>query len=305
MGEFTSTGLVSLLVKKLEDADPELLVGISKPDPMKHAIEPDGLKRQLVELVMKKHGPGLLMSVGQSLPVPDEFPVLEILVRSGAPDILAQKWMRLERYFHASHRTEISTVGLHSLSCNRTSTAEPATLGENALIAGLLLGLVGAMGCEECYLQCGDQVIKPADLPDVSLAPDDNLQTFTILWSPRDDIEWKEAEGASEVSSATDMAEKLADLLSDDIGRSWRLCDAAKALGLSQRSLQRYLTAQGRTFSTVLRRARMRQATQLLTRSNVPLSEIGYCCGYADQAHFQRDFLRATNITPRVFRQMV
>jgi len=63
--------------------------------------------------------------------------------------------------------------------------------------------------------------------------------------------------------------------------------------------------AQGRTFSTVLRRARMRQATQLLTRSNVPLSEIGYCCGYADQAHFQRDFLRATNITPRVFRQMV
>ncbi|QIZ79808.1 helix-turn-helix transcriptional regulator [Thalassovita gelatinovora] len=96
--------------------------------------------------------------------------------------------------------------------------------------------------------------------------------------------------------------DRLTDLLASDIGRSWKLCDAARDLAFSERSLQRRLSGEGRSFSSILRRARMRAATDLLTRSSAPLAEIGYCCGYADQAHFQRDFLRVTNMTPRVFR---
>ena len=34
------------------------------------------------------------------------------------------------------------------------------------------------------------------------------------------------------------------------------------------------------------------------------LAEIGYCCGYADQPHFQRDFRRALNMSPGEYRRV-
>ena len=70
------------------------------------------------------------------------------------------------------------------------------------------------------------------------------------------------------------------------------------------RSLQRQLGQAERTFSGVLRRARMREATRLLTGSSASLAEIGYCCGYADQPHFQRDFRRALNMSPGDYRRV-
>jgi AraC-like DNA-binding protein len=33
------------------------------------------------------------------------------------------------------------------------------------------------------------------------------------------------------------------------------------------------------------------------------IADIGYWCGYADQAHFQRDFRRAVNMTPGRYRE--
>lgn len=73
--------------------------------------------------------------------------------------------------------------------------------------------------------------------------------------------------------------------------------------GLKRHLVDR-VAAEQRTFSGVLRRARMRVATQYLSEGQVGLAEIGFCCGYADQAHFQRDFLRAANVTPGVFRTL-
>jgi AraC-like DNA-binding protein len=108
---------------------------------------------------------------------------------------------------------------------------------------------------------------------------------------------------STRAENAPDMADRLAGILAGDVGRSWKIGDAASQMAISTRSLQRHLAADGRSFSTALRRARMSQATKLLTGTKTPLAEIGYCCGYADQAHFQRDFRRVTNMTPKRFRQ--
>ena len=91
--------------------------------------------------------------------------------------------------------------------------------------------------------------------------------------------------------------------MAEDAGRGWRIDSVAAIAGLAPRTLQRRLTETGWTFSALLRRARMRAASQLLVDPAVTLAEIGYCCGYADQAHFQRDFRRMTNMTPNAFRR--
>jgi len=41
---------------------------------------------------------------------------------------------------------------------------------------------------------------------------------------------------------------------------------------------------------------------QLLTGSPASPAEIGYACGFADQAHFTREFKRRTALTPALYR---
>ena len=300
---FTSTGLVSLLVRALEEVDPGLLRGAGRPDPMDQAIVPEAAKLDLVARVMARHGPGLLLAVGQYLRAADETPALTVLLHSADPDVLAGKWMRLERYHHAFHRTRIAPVAPAGWDCCRAGGEVPPSLGANCLIAGLLLGLAGAVGLQDARLELGTQVLRPADLRGVILPSGETLRRFRVRWSPERVAE-EPARGEGVEAAGGALSERLADLLAGDIGRSWRLGDAAARLALSGRSLQRRLNAEGRSFSSVLRRARMRRATELLTGVDTGLAEIGYCCGYADQAHFQRDFRRATNLTPGAFRQI-
>jgi len=300
MQNFTAAGLTALLVRVVEARDPALAEGVARPDPMARAVVPDAVKRMLIDRVLERHGPGPLLAVGRHLDRVDETPVHTVLLRSGDPAVLAEKWRRLERYLHSSHRVAIEARE-RSWSCLRTSTGgPPPTFGENCLIAGLLFGLLGRIGCEGLRLGIGGLEFDSDALETATLPEAETAEAFRFEWS-RD-----AANSAPEPSAAVGgpVDDSLTDLLASDLGRGWTVAEAARRLAFSKRSLQRRLADEGRSFSSVLRRARMREATELLTRGEATLAEIGYCCGYADQAHFQRDFLRATNLTPRRFREL-
>ena len=47
---------------------------------------------------------------------------------------------------------------------------------------------------------------------------------------------------------------------------------------------------------------RVEQATRMLEDHALPLGEIAFACGFADQAHFSRSFKRVTGATPRNYR---
>ncbi len=96
---------------------------------------------------------------------------------------------------------------------------------------------------------------------------------------------------------------KVERLLRQDLGEVWRLEEAARQVGCSARSLQREIKAAGHTFSSLTRGVRSQEACRLLMDDGMSLSDIGYWCGYADQSHFQRDFKRAVNMTPKDYRQ--
>jgi AraC-like DNA-binding protein len=77
---------------------------------------------------------------------------------------------------------------------------------------------------------------------------------------------------------------------------------AARALGLSPRSLSRRLGEAQTSFRAELAVVRVRLAKQLLAASDHKIEAIAERLGYASRAHFTRLFQRATRETPGRFR---
>ncbi len=77
----------------------------------------------------------------------------------------------------------------------------------------------------------------------------------------------------------------------------------ARAVGLSERSLQRLFRVHvGATPKQVLRRLRLQEAALRLERGDaVSLTDLAFELGYADQAHFSRDWRAAVQTTPSGF----
>ncbi|HMN74511.1 MAG TPA: AraC family transcriptional regulator [Burkholderiaceae bacterium] len=73
---------------------------------------------------------------------------------------------------------------------------------------------------------------------------------------------------------------------------------AARALGLTERTLARRMQAQGLSFSGLLDEARRDAALQAVANGKRPLAEIGQSLGYAEPSVFWRAFRRWTGITP-------
>lgn len=77
---------------------------------------------------------------------------------------------------------------------------------------------------------------------------------------------------------------------------------AARMLGMTERTLARRLQAQGLSFSGVLDEARREAALQALAHTKRPLAEIGRALGYAEPSVFNRAVRRWTGSTPGAWR---
>ncbi len=59
------------------------------------------------------------------------------------------------------------------------------------------------------------------------------------------------------------------------------------------------------TIGEYLRALRVRQAVNLLRRTDVPLAHVATTLGFADQAHFTRVFGAIVGMTPSAFRRLM
>jgi len=296
---FASTGLVALVIHALRDIDPTLLPSdVSSPDPMKQATTSAVAKRDLLGIAYDRGGAGPLLRVGQYLTDVKATPVVQVLATASEPAVFAEKWMRLERYHHATNRTDVKVDG-SALVCTRFGTDTSPTPAENALIAGLVFAFCGLAGGKNLILGIDGRDQEAASLGSVSRLRDGG-SGFSIRWE-----RWPDAlTGRPATDDDRDIRYRLSSLFLTDPGRGWRVTDAAPMLAKSVRGLQRELGQTGTSFSSVLRGARVDEAARLLREGTTPLAEVGYCCGYADQPHFQRDFRRVLNMTPREYRQV-
>jgi len=79
------------------------------------------------------------------------------------------------------------------------------------------------------------------------------------------------------------------------------LAAVAVRLGASRRSLQRKLAEEGVSFEAIRGAARMVAATDAL-RSDAPLAEIAWRCGFSDLPHMARSFKASCGMNPGVLR---
>lgn len=77
----------------------------------------------------------------------------------------------------------------------------------------------------------------------------------------------------------------------------------AEAAGTSTRSLQRRLQGFGLSYSAIVEQTRTRMATDWLSETGMPISEIAALLGYSDPAHFSRAFGRKSGISPQQYRR--
>ena len=85
-------------------------------------------------------------------------------------------------------------------------------------------------------------------------------------------------------------------------GQAPARAQAARALGLSERTLRRALSDEGHSFRDLLAEARYVKAQHLLRHTTLPVEAIAQQLGYAESAAFIHAFQRWAGMTPSAFR---
>lgn len=286
--------LTRLVLQGLAAENPALLPADlgPLPDALRQAHVDAGLKRRLLEHALAQSDAATLIRAGRGICRQGFAPPLAVLLRAADMAGLVQQWMRLERYFHARNRTRLTLTGNTTLLAERWGlNGQVPARAENLLIQGLLWGLLERFGAQPVRL-----LAEPDDATWHYTWQDVQRPAATASISPQ------LAEAAPLPVGAA--GQKLARFLGCEPARAWRLQQAAEALRQSPRGLQRTLAAEGTSFQGLLRGLRIREACLLLLHEDWSLAEIGYACGFADQAHFQRQFRAATNFTPGDYRTL-
>lgn len=105
------------------------------------------------------------------------------------------------------------------------------------------------------------------------------------------------------VPTLSPLRTRLASLIAERLRPLPTQAACARKLGMSGRTLQRRLVAEGSSFSAELDRVRESRARILLLDRSLSLSEIGWMLGFSDQSAFSRAFRRWAGGPPSSFRQ--
>lgn len=97
---------------------------------------------------------------------------------------------------------------------------------------------------------------------------------------------------------------RVFDLLTSRLGEGVRLQDAARLVHLSQGAFSRFFKAHtGKTFPEFLNELRIGRACQLLTETELNITEVAFDSGFSNLSNFNRQFLRLKAVSPRAFRR--
>lgn len=293
MEDFASTALFNLIVLELRKHG----MDVSSDDRF-DGKTPDTAKRQLLGVAIAELGPSAVLSIGQGIRHIDFHPILAVLGKSRSPNDLLHRWRRLEGYYHGRHRVRLLSSSANSVRlCHFSTTAEPPSAGEDLLIAGLLCALMQLIGVNGLIMTIDDVVVYREGHFDDACKRIDVTSHWDLCWSEP----VKLSSAPLSLAQGDDLVARVKGLIVEDPARGWSLKAMAAELQTSSRTLQRRLSGAGSRFQLLLREARVECAARCLLKPAAPLGEVGYLCGFSDQAHFSREFRQRYNISPSQF----
>lgn len=296
MKDFAAAAMLRLVALGLRR---EGLVGGPLPG-ASAALVPLQDKRQQLAQLMQAHGPDLLLRLGLAVQDAADEPTLRALTQArSAPDLI-ERWQRLERYVHSRHRVLLLADEAGGCTLRHVSlhAGEAPHAAEDLLVLGLLVGLLRRLGTPALRARLAGEADWRYQQDGWRTAP---VPAATHTW----ELAWRASAEAAAPGSEPDLAATVAAArrqLAADVAAPWTLPRLAQALQLRPRTLQRRLTDAGSSFSQLWTEVRLAQSARLLLDTREPAAQIGYLCGFADQAHFTRSFKRSTAMTPAVYR---
>lgn len=267
-------------------------------------------KEALLERLAEVGGWPEVFGCGEQLRAMTQHPIFAAIL--AAPDAvgLLSRWMLLERFGHTHNRTRfIDAPQGYDVALVHEVSGAPGrpTVWSDVFIWGALISLLEAAGFEveraSSLAPDGQPALTLYPLSSSSASPStispDESARLAISLSPRA----AEPPVALVPLCQGSLSDALLGMMLQDPLGDWRLSRCAALTHHSTRSLQRALKAQGATLQGLARRARCDRALSLMSGwPELSLTQVAFCAGFSDQAHFSREFKRAVGMSPSRFR---
>ncbi len=308
MNDFASAAMLRVLAAGLA------ALGLPRP-----AVPPVGAgarvaladKRALVAQAAAQAGWSGLVRLGQGLHTMPGDPLHRALATAPTPAALLQRWLRLERYVHSRHRCVLRALEVDGAMLEHQSqkAGAPPLPAEDLVVLGVLVALLQSAGVAQVQALAGGAAAWPQ--PDEAALQAAAAAGCTAVWTLR----WQPATAPAPPRGPQPdpiddwpadwpgVARAAAASLAADPMQPGTLHDLARHAGMAPRSYQRALAAAGLSHRELVAEARCRRAAAWLVGGGMALAEIGFLCGWADQAHFTRQFARRVGLTPGQYRE--
>ncbi|MFJ8041809.1 helix-turn-helix transcriptional regulator [Kitasatospora sp. NPDC096147] len=250
---------------------------------------PELLHAELLVALRRRGWPAVRAAAGHLLDRPRDPLVATLAASSGPAEFLARSRL-LERWFHVGHTTAATydRDGLGLTVRHLPHLGGPPSPAETLFVAAAYQVATGLVAGREpvLVLLAASGELTPSAACSNSTA---TLDGWRLRW----------AEAGPPAGTLPQLRARIA----LDPARAWRLPQAAAALGLSSRTLQRLLAAGGTTFRAELLAVRLESAAQLIRRSALPLADIAAAAGFTDHPHLTRRFGERYGCSPQAYRR--
>lgn len=274
------------------------------------AIVPLNLKRAVVQSAVEQAGLAALPLLGRGLHDLAREPTHLALTAGRSAAAMLVRWQRLERYTHSKHRIQWLLTSPTSAKVNHVhkDNGSAPLAAEDLVVCGVLCALLEANGLHSVKAMASNIELYPN--PDANQVLQCVQQCQTGKWL----FTWQGALGKgsdldlpvswAQVSPITwsRFAFAVGDHLARCLPELLTVADTAAALEMSCRTFQRTLAAENLSHQHIQSEVRFRLAGWYLLESAIPIAEIGFVCGYSDQAHLTREFNRRVGIPPARYR---
>ena len=262
---------------------------------------PRSAKQSALDLILKQHGPLAVLRIGEGIDdLPAEPIALALLKASSLKDLL-ERWSRLSRFSHSRHQIAFQEACPNHFELqhqNKVGGPLPSPI-ETLLIVGVLTSLAEKVTNMRVDLTSESKMITRHQGSWHLDFQEDQIPGTILMTSQRMPL----ANTDRKNSLSNDIPSALRHRIKSDPLRKWTVEDISRLEGLSTRSLQRNLKAEGTSFSQLLTDTRLETSAELLCNRHGPgLAEIGFLSGFADQSHFTRTFTKSVGATPSSYR---
>ncbi|MGM0559166.1 MAG: helix-turn-helix transcriptional regulator [Myxococcota bacterium] len=260
-------------------------------------------KTEMLEFLRERQSLSEVFAVGLGVRELPQHPVFTALCSVHDLTDLMGRWRRLERFGHTRNRTrELESSGDAVVLEHFARDGGEVAMVDHLFIWGVLAALLERAGGEgvEVRAERGELLYEDGEVSVAEPPEPDAFDVAHYSWSGHTPRNTKEPDAKNDSTHDSALALIQRDLLAD-----WKVAQVARKLSLSSRQLQRLLRREGTTFSETLHQARVDAAVKLLPDDSLTLTDIAFCVGFADSAHFTRIFRRVMDVPPSAYRDLI